>query len=98
MGHVLFLLIHFVLLLFFWIGLVVTIPLHLIYAAVSGGKRDPREGSLSKYVSCPYCKEAVHQEASVCPKCRGKLMPLSEQRAAYRAEHPGFWGWLNKPR
>src|SRR4029077_1662471 len=98
MGHLIFLLMHFVMLLFFFVGLVVTIPLHLIYAAVSGSKRDPNAPTPRTHVVCPTCREFVHNEASICPYCRQGLVPLSVHLEEERAEYPGLWGWLTRPR
>ena len=98
MGHFLFILMHLGLLLFFAIGLVVTIPLHIIYAAISGSRRGPKAPTPRTHVVCPTCREFVHNEASICPHCRQGLVPRSVAETAYRAAHPGFWGWLNKPR
>ena len=44
MGHVLFIIIHILALLFGIVGLIITIPLHLIYSRM-GGKEVVREGS-----------------------------------------------------
>jgi predicted PurR-regulated permease PerM len=38
MGHIIFLLLHFAMVLFGVVGLVLTIPLHLIYSAIRGNK------------------------------------------------------------
>ena len=80
MGHVLFLFLHCIALLFFWLGLLVTIPLHLIYAAASGRKPVPMT-----HVTCPYCQEFCHKEASICPHCRNALVPARQQREMARA-------------
>lgn len=79
MGHLIFIVLHFVALLFFPIVLVLTIPLHLIYAAASGKKRDPNAPTPFTHVKCPDCKELVHKDAGVCKHCGCKLVPASEQ-------------------
>lgn len=38
-------------------------PIGILIALVSKGNRRP----------CPWCKETVHKEAVVCPRCRGVL-------------------------
>lgn len=79
MGHLIFLLLHFIAVLFFPIALVLTIPLHLIYSAVGRRKRDPNAPTVWTHVKCPDCKELVNKEASVCKHCGCKLVPASEQ-------------------
>lgn len=79
MGHLLFLLLHLVAFLFFPMLLFLTLPLHLIYAAVGGRKRDHNAPTPQTHVRCPWCKELVHKEASVCGHCRKSLTPASAQ-------------------
>mgnify|MGYP003641165347 CR=1 FL=1 len=38
MGHFIFIILHFMMVLFGLVGLIITIPLHLIYSAVRGNK------------------------------------------------------------
>ena len=38
-------------------------PLGIVFAILSRGSR----------VSCPFCKESIHEEATVCPHCRQTL-------------------------
>lgn len=38
-------------------------PLGIVFALLSRGNRLP----------CPFCKESVHEEATVCPHCRQTL-------------------------
>jgi predicted PurR-regulated permease PerM len=38
MGHFIFIILHFAMVLFGVVGLVITIPLHLIYSAVKGNR------------------------------------------------------------
>ena len=74
MGHLIFIILHFVALLFGAVFLFVTIPAHLIYAAVRK-KRDPNAPTPRTHVRCPDCKELVLREANVCNHCGCKLVP-----------------------
>ena len=74
-----FIILHLALLVFLPVGLILTIPLHLIYAAVSGKKRDPNAPNPWTHLKCPDCKELVHKEATVCKHCGCKLIPASQQ-------------------
>lgn len=38
-------------------------PFGVLFALLSKGKRKP----------CPYCKELIHKEAAVCPRCQRDL-------------------------
>jgi hypothetical protein len=83
MGHVIFVLFHLGALAFAPLVLVITIPLHLIYGAVSGmtrPTRDPDAPTPDTHVRCPDCKELVHKEARRCKHCGITLVPASEQR------------------
>lgn len=73
MGHFIFLILHILAALFFIVGLVVTIPLHLIYAVMAGN----REAKPNRWthVKCPDCKELVLREATICKHCGCKLVP-----------------------
>jgi uncharacterized paraquat-inducible protein A len=79
MGHLVFLLLHFLAFLFLPLLLFLTIPLHLIFAAVGGRKRDPNAPTPWTHVKCPWCKELVHKEASVCKHCHKPLTPASAE-------------------
>jgi len=74
-GHFIFLVLHAIAALFlgFWL-LLVTIPLHLIFAAVAGrgGAAAPRPAT---HVKCPDCREFVLKEAAVCKHCGCRLVP-----------------------
>jgi len=82
MGHLLFLVLHLGLLLFLPIALILTIPLHLIYGAVSSKRPAPGAPSHSTHVRCPDCRELVRRDATVCKHCSCKLVPQPAQRAA----------------
>lgn len=75
---------HLVAALFFTWALLLTIPLHLIFTAVSEGSRGTRIPRT--HIHCPWCQEPVHKEATICPHCRKELVPDSEQKARAKAE------------
>ena len=63
MGHLIFIVLHFIAILFGFVFLFITIPLHLIYA-VQQNKVDR-----SQKRKCPHCAEEVKIEALVCKHC-----------------------------
>ena len=75
MGHLIFIVLHLIALLFGAILLFVTIPAHLIYIAMKSKKRDPNAPTPWSHVRCPDCKELVLKEATVCKHCGCKLVP-----------------------
>ena len=75
MGHLLFLVLHVAAVLFGFVLLVVTIPSHLIYAAIKSNKSKTVKPHPDTHVKCPDCKELVLREARVCKHCGCKLMP-----------------------
>lgn len=75
MGHLIFIILHIIALIFGFVFLIVTIPAHLIYAAIGSKKRDPNAPSPYTHVRCPDCKEFVLKEAKVCKHCGCKLVP-----------------------
>ena len=84
MGHVVFVILHIVALLAFGVGLLVTIPAHLIYAAIrSRGAKPPApvvfpdRPTPATHVRCPECKELVLKDATLCKHCHTKLVPVS---------------------
>ncbi|MEY2689169.1 MAG: zinc-ribbon domain [Pseudomonadota bacterium] len=82
MGHFVFALLHVLCLLFAAAGLLLTIPLHLIYAVVrSRGAAAARaeEAALqqqAELVRCPACREQVRWDAIKCKHCGSELTPL----------------------
>jgi len=72
MGHVMFVILHIIAVLFGLIGLFITIPLHIIYTVVSGGNKSTPINK-SKTRKCPYCKETVLKEAVICKHCSKEL-------------------------
>lgn len=83
MGHLLFVVLHLVALVFGLWALVLTIPLHLIYAAVkkpdAPGPRFPGPGDIAAGaipdVRCPECRELVRGDARKCKHCGSALTP-----------------------
>jgi hypothetical protein len=82
MGHLLFLVIHIVVLVFAPVGLLLTIPLHLIYGAAASKKVDRDAPNWRTHVRCPDCKEFVRRDAVTCKHCGIALVPM---------DAPGFW-------
>lgn len=68
MGHIVFLFLHLMAVMFGFVLLMITIPAHLIYAASKGGKP-----SRWTHVKCPACAEFVKREAKVCRHCYARL-------------------------
>ena len=77
MGHLIFIVLHFIAILFGFVFLFITIPLHLIYA-VQQGKSDR---SLKR--KCPYCAEMVKVEAIVCKHCGKDLEKFEEKEESH---------------
>ena len=76
MGHLIFLLLHFLALIFGMVLLFITIPLHLIYCAASSKPApDPNRPNWRTHVICPTCRELVRSEAHICVHCRQGLVP-----------------------
>jgi hypothetical protein len=81
-GHLLFVMLHLPALEFGVFWLVFTIPLHLIYGAVSSRKPapavvDPNAPTAETHVRCPACKELVHADATKCKHCGTALVAAS---------------------
>lgn len=79
MGHLIFIVLHVGCVLFATPLLIITIPLHLIYAAVATKRPAPGAPTVWTHVRCPDCQELVPNEARVCSHCGCKLIPVSEQ-------------------
>jgi hypothetical protein len=75
MGHVIFILLHVIALLFGAVMLVITIPAHLIYSAVRMNRPRDKKPNAWTHVKCPDCRELVLKDASVCKHCGCKLVP-----------------------
>ena len=85
MGHVVFIILHILAILFGVVWLVITVPLHLIYIAIKKPKTlrpdgKPRTGGLfggliddivisSKMRDCPFCLMKIDKKAAKCPHC-----------------------------
>lgn len=74
-GHFVLLVLHVLAVLFWPAALFVTIPAHLIYAAVGAKSRTEPMPTPDTHVRCPDCRELVLKEARVCKHCGCKLMP-----------------------
>lgn len=81
MGHFVFLVLHVVALLFSAWALILTIPLHVIYAAMASRSNAERAQAdntlreLAQQVRCPECRELVRWDAVKCKHCGAQLTP-----------------------
>jgi len=82
MGHVIFVILHILAVLFGLIGLFITIPLHIIYSVVSGNNKSVKKTTQKTRV-CPYCKEEVIKEALICKHCGKDLAKYIEPEIKY---------------
>lgn len=77
MGHFIFVVFHFVAIIFLGGSLLLlTVPLHLIYYAVkrNNPNRVPQPNPRT-HVRCPDCQELVLKEARKCKHCGTALTP-----------------------
>lgn len=82
MGHVFLVLLHFVALLV-WPGvLFLTLPLHVIYAALRNRSSVPKELPISPltHARCPECREIVLKDARKCKHCGSIIAPQTAPR------------------
>lgn len=82
-GHFLFIVLHLIAVMFSGAMLLfITIPIHLVYAAISSSRRAPApEGPNPKtHVKCPDCRELVLRDARKCKQCGAALVPQSLER------------------
>ena len=84
MYHILFMILHVLAILFGVIGLVVTIPLHIICAISWAAWRDTVAFITTK--TCPYCRKKVGNEASKCPYCQECLSQSNEVKEVETAK------------
>lgn len=80
MGHLIFVVLHIIALVTGAVLLFLTIPAHLIYAAVASRKAPepvvrPNEISELTHVRCADCRELVRADAVKCKHCGTKLVP-----------------------
>ena len=69
-GHVIFLFLHLMALLFGVFGLFITIPLHLIFLAMSkSNKYGFFEQRYNNFIDCPDCGQSIREDAPKCPYC-----------------------------
>jgi len=86
MGHLVFIILHLVAITFGMVFLWLTIPLHIIYGAVSNrtvvqAAPDGSAPTPETHVRCPDCAELVLKQAKVCKHCHCKLVPQLEGAA-----------------
>ncbi len=84
MGNFVFIVLHLCAVLFGLWGLVITLPLHLIYLAVrakpsTAAVKYPGPGDLAQgivgQVNCPECKELIRSDARKCKHCGSAVTP-----------------------
>ena len=67
-------LLHLAAVIFYLPALFVTIPLHIIVAALQQ-RKDPEQPTPDTHVRCPDCRELVRKDARLCKHCRTQLTP-----------------------
>jgi hypothetical protein len=86
-GHFIFFVLHVTAALFAFVLLVVTIPAHLIYAAIKSKAKPAGDApSPLTHVRCPDCKELVLAEAVKCKHCGAALVPTDLSAVAAEAD------------
>ena len=76
-----FVLLHILAVVFGMWGLLVTIPLHMIYASLQSTaentkpKTDEAAATPQTHVRCPDCRELVRHDARKCKHCGVALIP-----------------------
>ncbi|WP_083777260.1 double zinc ribbon domain-containing protein [Desulfohalobium retbaense] len=75
MGHFIFIMLHLIAVLFGFVFLIITIPLHLIYSSTNKftkAKNSAFDYSSNNgvYAECPFCKQKINKDASKCPYCQ----------------------------
>ena len=98
MGHFLFIIQHLVAILFGMLLLFVTIPLHLIYAAVRSSKVKEPVPTPKTHHHCPECPELIRLDARVCRFCNCKLEPQPIYEGLVESVLDKAVKWIDKPR
>jgi len=93
MAHVIFMVLHVVAFFISWWLFFLTLPLHLIYIALSKPKVDSNAPTPETHVRCPDCRELVRMDARKCKHCGCVLVPQTigsqaEEEATDRALAP----------
>jgi hypothetical protein len=99
MGHVLFILLHLIAVLFTgFVLLFLTIPLHLIYAVLGNRSSNSTPAPAvdaprpETHVRCPECRELVRRDARKCKHCGTGLTPQpAEQPIEARPDRRIVW-------
>lgn len=76
-GHAIFLFLHLIAITFSTFALLLTVPLHMIFAAIAQRGGDGLAPSPRTHVRCPDCRELVLRDANVCKHCGCKLTPMA---------------------
>lgn len=84
MGHVVFVVLHLIALLFMMGALLLTIPLHVIYAVLAGRSKPaaaPASIATEPQRTCPACAEPVQRAAFRCKHCGVSIVAEEVKRA-----------------
>lgn len=75
MGHIIFIFLHLLAVVFGLVGLILTIPLHLIYSAVLRGPKPKREISATDpgTKNCKYCGHSNFASNTHCIACGSEV-------------------------
>jgi len=82
MGHLVFSILHVLAVLGGGVLLWLTVPAHLIYAAIKGNGQAARreEAGQRDMVRCPDCREQVRYDAIRCRHCSVALVPVARPK------------------
>jgi len=89
MGHILFLLLHLAAVVFFMAALWVTIPLHIIYLAVTAAHPPADAPDKDELRKCPFCAEQIRKEAVKCKHCGSAIEAPPKRQASAGAYSAG---------
>lgn len=81
MAALLFVALHLLAVFFFWPGLFVTVPAHLIYDVLVRKKASPQSEGTGSLLPCPKCARLIQSGATYCPHC-GSDLPAKPVPAA----------------